>query len=110
MNTNTREGDSEDARLRVLLREGRPTPPLPPGFQSGVWRRLERAEATAEPDSTAWLDRLAAWLLRPRWALAAATAMLFVGAAFGVMEGLDLSIQSAQQRYLYAVSPTTFEP
>jgi len=109
MNTKTRESDAEDVRLRVLLREAWPTPSLPPGFRGGVWRRIKRAEASADSYSAGWLERLAAWLLRPRWALAGATAMLFVGGTFGVMEGLDIANQSAQQRYLHAVSPTNFE-
>lgn len=99
-----------EARLRSLLREAHPAPPLPPRFQDAVWRRIERADAATNTTSlAAWLDQFAAWIVRPRWALAAVTAMLLVGATLGVLDGRSASKQVAQIRYLSAVSPTSFQ-
>ena len=101
----------DDAKLSQLLREARPAPPLPPGFQNAVWRRLEKAEPPQEPFSLAgWLDRCAAWLLRPRLAAAGLAVLLLVGALVGVMDGVSLSKQAAQQRYLASVSPMSHTP
>jgi len=98
----------DDARLRSLLRQARPSPALPPRFQESVWRRIERAEAPSESVSLAdWLDRAAAWLLRPRLALAGVAAMLVVGIFIGVLQGSSLAHDQAKQRYLTAVSPLT---
>lgn len=98
-----------DAKLRGLLRAAHPAPPLPPGFQNAVWRRIERADAAPETTGVAaWLDQFAAWILRPRWALATVAVVLLMGAAIGVMDGLGASKQAAQIRYLSAVSPDSF--
>ena len=99
---------SDDGRLPTLLRESRPAPPLPPRFQESVWRRIERAQAPGENVSwAAWLDRAAAWLLRPRLALAGVAAMLLVGISIGVVQGGSLAHDLAKQQYLAAVSPLT---
>lgn len=99
---------SDDGRLRALLRESRPASPLPPRFQESVWHRIERAQAPSETESWAErLDRAAAWLLRPRLALAGAAAMLLVGISIGVVQGGSLANDLAKQQYLAAVSPPT---
>ena len=75
----------DDPRLRSLLRDARPAPNLPPGFQNAVWRRIEHADVK----SVSLLDRmdeLVAWLLRPRHALVAATALVLLGITVGVMQ------------------------
>ena len=96
-----------DESLRVLLRAARPAPPLPPRFQEAVWRRLEHAQATRETGTWAeWLDRVVAWLLHPRLALAGVTAMLLVGLAIGLAQGGGLANEMAKQQYLSAVSPS----
>lgn len=98
----------EDARLRALLRESRPAPPLSTRFQESVWHRIERAQALGEDVSWAvWLDHAAAWFLRPRLALAGAAAMLLVGISIGVVQGGILAHDLAKQQYLAAVSPPT---
>jgi hypothetical protein len=99
---------SDDGRLRALLRESRPAPPLPPRFQESVWHRIEHAQAPSQNVSWAeWLDRAAAWLLRPRLALAGVAAMLLVGISIGVLQGGSLANELAKQQYLAAVSPLT---
>jgi hypothetical protein len=104
MITNNRMPD--DPQLRALLRESRPAPELPPGFQDAVWRRIERAEVSAaRPTAADWLDRLAAWILRPRRALAAAAAMLLLGISLGIAQGASHANDLARQRYVNSVSP-----
>jgi hypothetical protein len=96
----------DDPKLSALLRECRPAPDLPPGFQNAVWRRIERAEARPSVSPPAdWLDRLAAWFLRPGRALAVAAAMLVLGISLGVLEGASRANDLAKARYLNSVSP-----
>jgi hypothetical protein len=96
----------DDPQLRALLREFRPAPELPPGFQNAVWRRIERAGIpAAHPAAADWLDRLAAWFLRPGRALATAAAMLLVGISLGIAQGASQANDLAKQRYLNSVSP-----
>ncbi len=98
----------EDARLGALLRESRVTPALPPRFQEGVWRRIEEAEAPAKTAGRiAWLEALAALVLRPRFALAAAAALIVAGTLLGVRESGQMAKQSAQARYLAVVAPNS---
>jgi hypothetical protein len=95
-----------DERLSALLRESRPAPNLPPGFQNAVWRRLEHTSASSVSVSLAlWLDRVADWLLRPRLMLAGGAALLVVGIAIGVVQGGSLANNLAKQQYLAAVNP-----
>lgn len=111
MNMNHQPPPSSDERLRALLRESRPVADPPPGFRNAVWRRIERAELAGQPAALApWLDRVAAWLVRPRLALASAVALVLLGASFGARDGISLSDQAAQARYLAAVSPLTTSP
>ncbi len=79
---------------------------MPPRFQEGVWRRIEEADAPA-PSARGmnWLDTLAALVLRPRFALAAAAVLIVAGAMLGVREGNQMAHQDAQARYLAAVAP-----
>src|SRR6266566_4101783 len=77
--------NSEDNQLHELLRGSRPAPLLPPRFQQNVWRRIEDAEPPAKPAS--WLDALANLILRPRFALAAATVLLLTGVFAGTLDG-----------------------
>ena len=98
----------EDATLRSILRECRPAPDLPPGFQDAVWRRIERTEARATgPPATDWLDRLALWVLRPNRAFAAAAALLLLGISLGIASGASHATELAKARYLDSVSPPT---
>lgn len=92
-----------DAKVSALLRQSRAAPSLPPRFQHNVWRRIEDAEATAGPSS--WLDALAALVLRPRFALAAVTALVLAGVFLGAVEGRHEARHAAQANYLAAVAP-----
>ena len=99
---------SDDARLKALLRESRPSPPLPPLFQENVWRRIEKQERREKPESASlsWLDALVRQLLRPRWALASLTVLILAGAVGGAANRSAELRHQAQVRYLGSVSPT----
>ena len=94
---------SDDPQLGALLRASRPSPGLPPRFQQNVWRRIEDAEAPAQPAS--WLDALANLILRPRFALAAAAVLLLMGVFAGTLEGRQMVRHDAQMNYLASVAP-----
>jgi len=97
-----------DAELSTLLRASRVAPTLPPRFQEGVWRRIEEAAAPAKSNGgIAWLDALAALVLRPRLALATAIVLMVAGALLGVRDGSQMAHQDAQAHYLAAVAPNS---
>jgi hypothetical protein len=96
----------DDAKLRALLRQSRPAHSLPPRFQESVWRRVEKSETSAGA-SQGWLDALASWALRPRFALAAAVVLVFAGSLFGAREGHQAAREEAQTRYIAAVAPNS---
>jgi hypothetical protein len=98
----------EDERLRSLLRESRAAPPLPPRFQESVWRRIESGEVPRDVRILEqWLDSVAAWVLRPRLALAGVAAMLLIGIAIGALQADRAAEDIAKHRYVAAVSPLT---
>jgi hypothetical protein len=104
----TETPEPNEARLRDLLRDARPAPPLPPRFSDGVWRRIEKSEAPTQAASpAAWLDRMVELFLRPRFALAAITALLLVSGVAGALSGAAIAKQAAQVRYLSAVAPNS---
>jgi hypothetical protein len=90
-----------DNGLGNLLREARPTPPLPPRFQENVWRRIESNESSA---ALSWIEALAALVLKPRFALASVCALLLTGAMLGMWEGTAHARQAAQHRYVESVA------
>jgi hypothetical protein len=97
---------TNEPRLRELLREARPAPPLPPRFQEAVWRRIAETESAADPAGPlTWLDLLVERLLRPRIALAGLVALLLIGGLAGVASGQAAARQAAQARYLASVAP-----
>jgi len=93
----------DDAKLGRLLRESRATPALAPRFQQEVWRRIEDAEAGAA--GSTWLDRVAGWVLRPKFAFAAVIVLVLAGAALGAREGVESARRNAQARYVGSVVP-----
>ena len=106
MNQKNTNPDPGDAKLGTLLRAARVAPVLPPRFQEGVWRRIEDAQAPVQSaGGLAWLDALAALVLRPRFALVTAAVLMVAGALLGVREGSQIVKQDAQARYLATVAP-----
>ena len=97
---------NEDRELRERLRQARPSPPLPSGFEHAVWRRIAAQDRPAtERGFLAWLDALAEWALSPRLALAGITALVMAGALWGTVDGLNAAKLQARARYLSAVAP-----
>jgi hypothetical protein len=94
--------NDSDQKLTALLREARTAPALPPRFQQNVWRRIEDAEV---PTAGTWVDALAALILRPRFAIAAAAVLLLAGGLAGTMEGWQDARHEAQMNYLASVAP-----
>jgi hypothetical protein len=90
-----------DNHLASLLRESRPAPALPPRFQENVWHRIEHPELS-QPAVT-WIETLAGLLLRPRFAVATACALLLMGVLLGSLNGVASARQTAQQRYVATV-------
>jgi len=95
--------NTDDPQLSGLLRQARAVPDLPPRFAQQVWQRIEADEAAAAP--TSWLDALASWILRPRFAVAGIALLLLSGILAGTMSGREISRHEAQQNYLASVAP-----
>jgi hypothetical protein len=103
---NKENTNPNDAKLSALLRHARATPSLPPRFREGVWRRIEESETPAVATHN-WLEALASWVLRPRFALAAAVVLIAAGSVLGVSEGRQSARLDAQTRYVASVAPNT---
>jgi hypothetical protein len=100
--------NTEDVKLGALLRESRIAPALPPRFQEGVWRRIEDAAAPSKSiGNIAWLDALAALMLRPRLAFATVATLMLAGVLLGTYQGTQVARQDAQARYLAVVAPNS---
>lgn len=94
-----------DERLHAALRDARPGASLPSNFQAQVWQRIAKAEAVSvRPAPGGWLEQLAGWLLRPRFAVAVATLALLAGAVIGSLDGVAQAKQAAQARYVATVA------
>jgi len=98
-----------DAALRQVLRQWKVDAHLPPRFQEGVWRRIERSEPPVP--APAWLllvQRLTAALARPSLAVSYVTILLLAGLLAGYWQvritraHLDETLGS---RYVQMVDP-----
>lgn len=92
-----------DPELRALLRAAHPAPGLPPRFQEGVWRRLDRSERTAPAPS--WFESFVAGLFRPAFASIGLAAVILAGVGLGLRDPEVNNLRTEQARYLAAVSP-----
>ncbi len=102
----TPDPNLDEPRLKTLLRDAHPAPPLPPRFQEGVWKRLERAERPMPAAAPArWLEQWVRGLLRPRYATAGLALAMFAGAWLGVRNGAGIVHRADRDRYIAAVSP-----
>lgn len=106
MNQDNPNLNLNDEQFSAILREARATPPLPPRFQEGVWRRIEESEIPATT-RLGWLDALMAWALRPRFALATAVVLICAGSLVGAVQGHQAARQDAQSRYVASVAPNS---
>jgi hypothetical protein len=78
---NMNESGHHDEALHKLLQEWRTEAPLPPRFQEGVWRRIERTQAPAAP--SVWVviaDWIATVLPRPALAVSYVAILLTIAA------------------------------
>ena len=101
--------DAPGSDLGRLLREARPEPELPPGFQAAVWRRVERAEEAQVDSAVVSPGNWWRWLVpQPRLMLALASIVLLVGATLGMRQGTQDAHLAAKARYVAAVSPVQF--
>ena len=93
-----------DSELDQLLKDSRTPVATPPGFTRDVWSRIEAAEL-AGPSSRAklLLDRLLGWFALPPVAVATCTAMVALGAWFGLQPAR--SNPSTELSYIQSVSP-----
>ncbi|MFO1452699.1 MAG: hypothetical protein U1F61_31320 [Opitutaceae bacterium] len=103
---NSPQPNSDDSKLRALLREAHPSPELPPRFQEGVWRRLERAgRRHQETVSLGLIERVVRGLFRPAFATVGLVAVIFAGVWMGVREGETRLRRVERAHYVAAVSP-----
>jgi hypothetical protein len=94
---------SADPELRALLQAAHPAPSLPPRFQEGVWRRLERSE---RPNPTAgWFESFIAGLFRPACASMGLAAVMVAGVGLGLRDTGASNLRAEHARYVAAVSP-----
>lgn len=94
---------SDERALGKLLRDGRPTPALPPRFEENVWRRIEQNEAPARAN---WVEALALLVLKPRFAIASVCGLVLIGALLGTWDGSAHARRAAQERYVASVAMT----
>jgi hypothetical protein len=101
LKTTSQQLGGDDGPLRELIISARPDVELELGFERAVWRRIEALELHEE----SWLDRLAAWVLRPRVAATALAALILLGSGLGALQGVQTGEAAALNRYLGSVSP-----
>lgn len=98
-----------DEALRALLQQWRVEAPLPPRFEEGVWRRVERARAHAlDHPLRRWLEQVVVWVNRPAIATACAALLLVAGVAAGSWHARETTgrwDRQLAQRYVVSVNP-----
>lgn len=101
--------DNHDEPLRKVLKEWRTDASLPPRFQEGVWRRIERAQAPVTP--SVWVV-IAHWigtvLPRPTMAAAYVTVLLAIGVTAGWAQAHQTDFRVKEelgQRYVRTLDP-----
>jgi len=100
------DASNSDRQFDHLLRSSRPDPVLPPRFEEGVWRRIERLENEgASAEVGGWAERLVARLLRPRLAAMTALGLVLAGALAGILSATSNADQVARDRYVASVAP-----
>jgi len=113
MNTNRPD---DDAPLNALLQEWKVKPSLPPRFDDGVWRRIERADHTTAaslPLTTMFANWIATMLPRPAPAMAYVMVLLAIGAGMGWRQAQQESARITSKlsaRYVRAVDPYQSTP
>ncbi len=91
---------SRNDDLSLLLRSWQPDADTGSGFNRAVWARIADAEARRSVGWTSFLE-WAGLFARPRIAVTAAMAALFVGVFAGSLQARTLG----QERYLRSLNP-----
>jgi hypothetical protein len=106
---NSTFANQEDARLSVLLREWKVGVCLPPRFQEGVWRRIEREQARSQVHMwhafSQWVDSV---FRRPALAVSYVAVLLLVGLTPGYFRAQENSARAEAQwrmSYVQSVDP-----
>ncbi len=99
---------NDDETLRASLREWKENSPLPPRFQEGVWRRIERAETKETAPRLNFLKSIEILFVRPVFAMSYVAILLAVGmgAGFWQVERKSAKVESTLERlYVQSVDP-----
>jgi hypothetical protein len=95
--------------VRKLMQEWKVTASLPPRFNEGVWRRIQRADSGAEVSLWSRVtDWLAEVLPRPAVAVSYVTVLLALGIASGYWQARKHAAQLDHElgaRYVQSVDP-----
>jgi hypothetical protein len=106
---NENQPADSDETLSKLLRTWKPEAQLPPRFQEGVWRGIERAESQdSRPLWHRLVARVQAALARPALAASYITVLLFAGLGAGYWRAADLTSHAQSEwrvRYVQSVDP-----
>ncbi len=97
--------DNAEKGIQGLLRAARPFRPLPPGFRTAVWRRIDRPEASDDQLAIGWRRMLSDFSWRPRWVLGGVACALIAGASLGISDGRRLAHDTLRQRYVETIAP-----
>ncbi|HHY86223.1 MAG TPA: hypothetical protein GYA07_11940 [Verrucomicrobia bacterium] len=88
--------NSEDTKLRSLLREWEVDSAVPPRFEENVWRRIAAREAAA-PNLLLWWRRFVEPLiLRPAFATAFSAVLVAAGLLAGALHARAVSERTAE--------------
>ncbi|MEO8429367.1 MAG: hypothetical protein ABI651_19925 [Verrucomicrobiota bacterium] len=105
----TNEPGDPDELLHKVLKEWRTDATLPPHFQEGVWRRIERVQVLRAPSVwtilTGWIGSV---LPRPALATAYVAVLLAVGATAGWTQARQETARVRDelgQRYVRVLDP-----
>jgi hypothetical protein len=99
--------DPNDERLRRVLQQWPVKAALPPRFQEGVWRRIERGEAQV-PAWLLWLRQLTAAVARPSVAASYLTLLLMAGILAGYWQARVANARADEMlsaRYVQVLDP-----
>jgi len=103
------EPEGDDEVLRKVLKEWRTDAPLPPRFQEGVWRRIERLRDPIAPSLWAMLVQWAgAALARPALATSYVAVLLAIGMTVGWVQARQNTTRvrdALGERYVRVLDP-----
>jgi len=106
---NTGKPDNNDEALRQVLQRWEVKGPLPAGFSSEVWRRIERTQRPQDQTAIHWLTNLLDHaLIKPSVALTYLMALLVGGSVLGWFQAQRDKSQTHEllgQRYVQRIDP-----